>query len=171
MNTYQGSAWLFPANITTDEILPGQYLDRSNEEVGQFAMAGVDPDFVQKIKPGDLIVAGANFGSGSGRETAPIAIKLSGISAVIAPSYARIFFRNSVNIGLPAVIIDSVEEFQNGDGLVLDLSERTVVNTRTENQHPIRNLRGTSLEILLAGGIVPFTKLRRKSADSAGRSG
>lgn len=157
---YQGQAWIFPANVTTDDILPGKYLDRANNEVGEFAMAGIDPDFVKKIQPGDFIVAGPNFGSGSGRETAPIAIKLAGIAAVIAPSFGRVFFRNSINIGLPAIIIEVVDSIQPGDELAVNLDARTVTNARTGQVMPILNITGISREILEAGGIVPYTKQR-----------
>jgi 3-isopropylmalate/(R)-2-methylmalate dehydratase small subunit len=160
MTVYRGRAWVFPANITTDDILPGRYLDRANEEVGQFAMAGVDPDFVNKVQPGDFIVAGSNFGSGSGRETAPIAIQLAGVAAIIAPSFGRVFFRNSINIGLPAIIIETIDRIRDGDPLTVDMEARTVTNARTGQVYPIHNLRGISLEILLAGGIVPYTKKR-----------
>ena len=162
MKVYQGRAWVFPANVSTDDIIPGKYLDRANHEVGEFAMSGVDPDFVNKINQGDLIVAGSNFGSGSGRETAPIAIQLAGISAVIAPSFARIFFRNSINIGLPAVIVHTVEDIKDGDEITLDLNSRVVKNARTKKEYPTLNLNGTSMEILKAGGIIPFTKQRMK---------
>lgn len=165
MTTYEGHAWLFPANVTTDDILPGAYLDRANDEVGQFAMAGIDPEFVAKVQAGDMVVAGPNFGSGSGRETAPIAIQLAGIAAVIAPSFARIFFRNSINIGLPPIIIDSIDGIHEGDRLIVDLHARTVTNKRTGELYPITNLSGTSLEILQAGGIVPFTKQRIAERD------
>lgn len=157
---YQGRAWVFPANVTTDDILPGKYLDRANDEVGQFAMAGIDPDFVSKIAPGDFIVAGANFGSGSGRETAPIAIKLAGIAAMIAPSFSRVFFRNSINIGLPASIIEAITDIEQGDELILNLDSRTLTNHRSGLEMPVLNLTGISQEILQAGGIVPFTKQR-----------
>ncbi len=169
--TYQGRAWLFPANVTTDDILPGKYLDRANDEVGGFAMAGIDPDFVKKIKPGDFIVAGPNFGSGSGRETAPIALKLAGLAAIIAPSFARVFFRNSINIGLPPAIIESVEHIQAGDQLLIDLEARTITNKRSGQVSPILNLTGISQEILQAGGIVPFTKRRQARPVSKGKSG
>lgn len=158
MTVLHGRVWHFPANVTTDDILPGQYLDRANEEVGQFAMAGIDPDFVGKIEDGDIIVAGPNFGSGSGRETAPIAIKLAGISVVVAPSFARTYFRNSINIGLPAVIIEKAEGIENGSSITVDLKARTVSNAGIK--YPILNLSGISLEILQAGGIVPYTKQR-----------
>ena len=155
-----GRAWVFPAGVSTDEILPGEYLDRRNDEVGQFAMAGIDPEFVGKVKPGDVLVAGPNFGSGSGRETAPIALQQAGIAALIAPSFGRIFFRNSINIGLPAVTIEATESIEQGDLLIVDLDAGTVVDERTGETFPIQNLRGTSREILDAGGIIEFTKLR-----------
>ena len=161
MTAFQGRAWVFPANVTTDDILPGRYLDRANDEVGQFAMAGIDPDFVKKIQKGDFIVAGPNFGSGSGRESAPIAIQAAGVAAIIAPSFSRLLFRNSINIGLPAVIIDDINDFQSGELLNLDIAARTLTNLQTKREYPIRNLTGISLEILQAGGIVAFTKQRR----------
>jgi 3-isopropylmalate/(R)-2-methylmalate dehydratase small subunit len=158
---YEGRVWLFPANITTEDILPNQFLDRANEEVGQFAMAGVDPDFVKKIAPGDLIVGGANFGTGSSRETAPIALQLAGIGGVIAPSFGRVFLRNCINIGLPAVMVQSIDGIQQGDTLVIDLESRQVSNSRTDSALSIKNLTGISLDILQAGGIIPFTKQRK----------
>jgi len=123
-------------------------------------MAGIDPEFVGKVKPGDVLVAGPNFGSGSGRETAPMALQQAGIAALIAPSFGRIFFRNSINIGLPAVTIESTESIEQGDLLIVDLDAGTVVDERTGETLPIQNLRGTSREILDAGGIIEFTKLR-----------
>ncbi len=129
-------------------------------------MAGIDPEFVKNIENGDIIVGGSNFGTGSGRETAPIAIKLAGISAVIAPSFSRLFFRNSINIGLPAVIIESVNDFNKGDVLEIDFENREVRNKRNSNIHPFQNLNGTSLEILQAGGIIPYTKRRLQKNES-----
>jgi len=158
MTKLQGRAWRFPAHVTTDDILPGAYLDRSNEELGQFAMAGMDPDFVNKIAPGDMIVAGTNFGNGSGRESAPIAIQLAGIAAVVAPSFARTYFRNSINIGLPAVMVTESERIEQGTLITIDLGSQQV--TAGDQTYPILNLSGISLEILEAGGIVPFTKKR-----------
>lgn len=164
MTTFKGKAWVYPSNVTTDDILPGQYLDRKSEQVGQFAMAGIDPDFVKKIQKGDIIVAGSNFGSGSGRETAPIAIKLSGISAVIAPSFSRLYYRNSINFGLPAVKIESVDDFKDGDEVIIDMDAREVINKSVDRRYPFLNLKGISLEVLQAGGIIPFTKKRIKDS-------
>jgi 3-isopropylmalate/(R)-2-methylmalate dehydratase small subunit len=157
----EGKVWVFPANITTEDILPNQFLDRANDEVGQFAMAGVDSEFVDKVQPGDVIVGGPNFGTGSSRETAAIALKLAGIGAVVAPSLGRVFFRNCINIGLPAVIIDATDDFQEGDQVLVDLQTHMVTNHRTGLEYPIRNLSGVSLEILQAGGIIPYTKQRQ----------
>ena len=162
---YEGRAWVFPANITTEDILPNQYLDRANDEVGQFAMAGVDPNFVNKINTGDFVVGGLNFGTGSSRETAPIALKLAGIAAVIAPSFGRVFFRNCINIGLPAVEVESTEIIQEGEPLIVDLVSQSVISKRSNVNLPILNLSGISLEILQAGGIVPFTKQRKRDKE------
>lgn len=157
----EGRAWVFPANTTTEDILPNQFLDRANNEVGQFAMAGVDPEFVNKVQSGDVIVGGPNFGTGSSRETAAIGLKLAGIGAVIAPSLGRVFFRNCINIGLPAVIIDTTDDFQEGDQVLVNLETHIVTNFRTGIEYPIHNLTGVSLEILQAGGIIPYTKQRQ----------
>ncbi len=156
-----GKAWVFGANVTTEDILPNRFLDHKNEEMGQFAMAGLDPDFVKKISTGDVVVGGANFGTGSSRETAPIALQLAGISAVVAPSFGRVFFRNCINIGLPAVMVETVEGIQQGDVLNVDLKNLTVFNTRTGVSLLITNLTGISLEILQAGGIIAYTKQRK----------
>lgn len=157
----RGRVFRFGANVTTDDILPGKYLDRANAEVGEHAMAGIDPDFARKVTPGDLIVAGPNFGMGSGRESAPMALKLAGVAAVVAPSFSRLFFRNCINLGLPAAIVLDVEAIEEGEVVVLDLEARTLVRETNGASAPLENLTGTSRAILEAGGIIPFTKARR----------
>ncbi len=161
-----GRAWVFGNAITTDDILPGRYLDRSNDEVAAFVMSGCDPALAGKIEPGDLIVAGPNFGTGSGRESAPYAIKNAGIAAIIAPSFSRLFFRNAINIGLPPIIVESVAGIETGESLTVDLERRIVTSERTGVSHLVRNLTGISLDILMAGGIVPYTLARRIKAAS-----
>lgn len=156
----EGRAWVFGPNVTTDDILPGRYLQCSNDEVGAYVMAGIDPTLAERMSPGDVLVGGANFGTGSGRESAPFAIAHAGFAAVVAPSFGRVFFRNCINIGLPAIVIDSVEDIRTGDTLTVDLSARSVTDASTGVSYMIRNLTGISLEILRAGGIVPFTKAR-----------
>lgn len=161
MLTGQGRAWVFGAHVTTDDILPGRYLDRSNDEVGQFAMAGVSTSFATEVGAGDFIVAGENFGAGSGRESAPYAIAGAGVAGIIAPSFGRVFFRNCINIGLPPIRVNTIDGIQMGDVLEVDLAERFVLDTRTGVRHMIGNLTGISLDILRAGGIVPYTRARQ----------
>ena len=154
----RGRAFLFGADVTTDDILPGRYLDRSNDEAGAFAMAGLDPDFTRKVSQGDFIVAGDNFGAGSGRENAPAAILGAGIAAVIAPSFARLFYRNAINMGLPAVIVETVADIGEGDWIDLDLATRRL--SVSAGSRAVLNLSGTSRDILEAGGIVAYTRAR-----------
>ncbi len=156
----RGRSWVFSSNVSTDEILPGRYLERSNEEVGRFVMAGLDPSFASQVSCGDFIVAGANFGCGSSRETAAVAIKNCGVAAVVAVSFARIFFRNAINIGLPAVVVGDSSFVRANDMLEIDFENRTVANLSSGDVRSITNLRGISWQILSAGGIVAFTKER-----------
>ncbi|MBI4764841.1 MAG: 3-isopropylmalate dehydratase small subunit [Deltaproteobacteria bacterium] len=122
---YSGTVWKFGDHVDTDVIIPARYLTTSDpQELGRHCLEDADPDFVKKIHPGDLIVAGRNFGSGSSREHAPIAIKAAGISCVIAESFARIFYRNAINMGLP--IFESPEASQ-----MIKAGDRVRVNTQT----------------------------------------
>jgi 3-isopropylmalate/(R)-2-methylmalate dehydratase small subunit len=156
----EGRAWVVGDHVNTDQILPGRYLDRPVEEVGQYAFAGLDPEFARRVTPGDVVVAGVNFGCGSSREAAVLALLQAGVAAVIARSFARIFFRNAINNGLPAVIVPAVDGIAAGDLLRVDLAARTVTHLRTGAALPVLNLTGTSREILEHGGIVPFTLAR-----------
>lgn len=157
---YEGQAWVFGDHVNTDQILPGTYLDRPMEEVGAYAMAGLDDAFPRRVRPGDFVVAGLNFGCGSSREAAVMALKQAGIAAVIARSFGRIFFRNAINNGFPAVIVPDTSGIAPGDRLRLDIGAGTLTNLRTGETLRLQNLTGTSLQILEAGGLVPFT-LRR----------
>jgi len=120
----RGKAWKYPDNVDTDQIIAGRYCNTSDPaELAEHCMEDIDSDFRLKISPGDIIVAGSNFGCGSSRELAPIAIKASGISCVIAQSFARIFFRNSVNIGLPVFECpECVQQIEEGDELEVEPS-------------------------------------------------
>jgi 3-isopropylmalate/(R)-2-methylmalate dehydratase small subunit len=125
---FKGKIWIFGNNVDTDAIIPARYLTTSDPaELAKHCMEDVDRDFVKKIKPGDVILAGENFGCGSSREHAPIAIKAAGISCVVAKSFARIFYRNSFNMGLPIFesreLIDTVKE---GDIITLDSTRGTI---------------------------------------------
>lgn len=160
---YAGRAWVFGDDVTTDDILPGQYLDHKNSEVGQFAFAGLSPEFASNVQAGDIVVAGRNFGAGSGRESAVFAIKHAGVSVVIAASFARLFYRNAINNGLIPVIVESIGSIKPGHRLTVDIEKRVVVDDTLHQSYSITNLIGTSREILEAGGIIPFTKQRLAS--------
>lgn len=161
---YEGHAWVFGDHVNTDQILPGRYLDRPMEEVARYAMAGLDEMFPERVRPGDFVVAGVNFGCGSSREAAVVALTQAGVAAVIAQSFARIFFRNAINNGCPPAIIADTSRIASGDRLRLDLGGRTVTNVRTGEVYPLQNLTGTSQEILEHGGIVPYTLARMHRA-------
>ena len=158
--TYEGRAWIFGDHVNTDQILPGKYLDRPLEDVGQYAMAGLDEAFPRRVQLGDFVVAGVNFGCGSSREAAVMALKQAGVAAVLARSFGRIFFRNAINNGLPAAAVADTSRISERDRLRLDLDARTVTNVRTGEALPLRSLTGISQQILEAGGIVPFTLAR-----------
>lgn len=158
--TLQGNAFTFGKNLDTDQIYPGQYLELARvEDIKQHAMAGADPGFVKKFKPGDMIVAGANFGCGSSREHAAIALKAVGTSVVLAESFARIFFRNAINLGLPLLVSPGITDFvSTGDTLKIDLKKGKVHNQSTGVELKAQPMSAYVLEILESGGIKPLVK-------------
>jgi len=157
---FTGRAIVYGDDVDTDVIIPARYCTSYDpEELGKHCMEDLDPDFGRKVRPGDIIVAGENFGCGSSRENAPLAIKGAGISVVIAKSFARIFFRNSINVGLP--ILESaelVEETREGDRLVVDLEKSTVVNERTGKKYTASPFPPEVMEIVKAGGMVEYVR-------------
>ena len=151
----RGRAFKFGDNISTDHIIPGRWFHlRSNlPELAKHILEDVDPDFVSKVKKGDFIVAGKNFGLGSSREHAPTVIKIAGVGAVLAKSFARIFFRNSINIGLP-VLICNTDKIESGDILEIDLKEG-IINNRTGNlKLEFNPLPDVMIKILNDGGLI-----------------
>lgn len=157
----KGRAWRFGDNIDTDQIFPGAYLTLTDiEEMGKHAMEGVPgkEDFAKKVRKGDIIVAGKNFGCGSSREQAPIAIKGCGVSLIIAKSFARIFYRNAVNIGLPIMECKEVDRIDEGDLLEVDLEKGDIYIANkglTLKGSPLTSLE---FEIMRAGGLIPYLK-------------
>ena len=157
----KGRVWKFGDNIDTDQIFPGAYLTLTDvEEMGKHAMEGVPgrEDFAKKVNKGDIIVAGKNFGCGSSREQAPIAIKGCGVSMVIAKSFARIFYRNAVNIGLPIMECADVDKIEDGDVLEVDLESgeiKVVSKDLILKGSPVTSLE---FEIMKAGGLIPYLK-------------
>ena len=156
----KSKAWKFGDDVNTDLIIPGKYLELVDpEEMAEHAMEGVDPEFPKKVAKGDIVVGGTNFGCGSSREHAPLALKYVGVSAVVAESFARIYYRNSINIGLPALecpgIVDVVED---GDAVEWDLKSGTLKNVRTGVEVSFTPLPEFMTEILSEGGLVTYIK-------------
>jgi 3-isopropylmalate/(R)-2-methylmalate dehydratase small subunit len=157
----KGRAWIFGDNINTDIIIPFRFKSRTNDpyEMAKYAMYGFDPDFHKKIAKGDIIVAGRNFGGGSSREQAPVALKYAGISAVVAESFARIFFRNAFTIGLPALEIPELKgKIDQNDELKVDITSNTVENIRTKETFHARKVPEFMQRMLLEGGLVEYYK-------------
>ncbi len=149
----EGKAICYGDNIDTDVIIPARYLNTSDPaQLAQHCMEDIDPEFLSKIQPGDIIVAGNNFGCGSSREHAPLAIKTAGISCVVAKSFARIFYRNSINIGLPIVVCDA--EIKNGDRLSVDLKEGVLTNETTGVKTAFPSFPPFLQGIIEAGGLM-----------------
>lgn len=161
---FKGRVWKFGDNINTDIIAPAKYLHLSIDEIKKHIMEPIDPHFYQKIKPGDIIVAGRNFGCGSSREQAPAALKAAGISIILAISFARIFFRNSISIGLPVLPCKDIFNFcVTGDFLKVDLKNCRIHNLYRDASLRVKPLPQFILDILNAGGIIELIKRERKS--------
>jgi 3-isopropylmalate/(R)-2-methylmalate dehydratase small subunit len=160
-NIIRGKVWLFGDNVNTDIIIPFRFKSRTNDpyELAKYAMYGYDPDFHNKIKKGDIIVAGRNFGGGSSREQAPVALKYAGISAVIAESFARIFYRNAFTIGLSALEIPELKgKIDYQDELEVDISQFSVKSIRTGESFQAKKVPEFMQRMLLEGGLVEYYK-------------
>lgn len=160
--TIHGTAHKYGDHVDTDVIIPARYLTSSDpQELAGHCLEDLDADFVKKVQPGDVIVAGRNFGCGSSREHAPIAIQAAGVGAVIAASFARIFFRNALNIGLAIVECpQAAEKIQKGDEVEVDL-EAGVINNLTRNEeYSFVPLTGPAAELVAAGGLRPLVARR-----------
>ena len=165
-----GSVWKYGDDVDTDGIIPARYLNVSEpEDLARHCMEDVDSGFVRAVRAGDVIVAGENFGCGSSREHAPLAIKGSGVACVVAKSYARIFYRNAINIGLPILECpQAVEETQKGDLLAADLGAGTVTNLRTGRTYQVSPFPPFIMGIIQAGGLVPYTRERLRAQGGTG---
>jgi 3-isopropylmalate/(R)-2-methylmalate dehydratase small subunit len=153
-------AWTFGENMNTDEIIPGRYnITIDPLELAKNVFCEVKPEYAEKVQPGDVIVGGQNFGCGSSREHAPIAIKGSGAKCIIAPSFARIFFRNCINIGLPILECpDAVKDITEGDDIEVNLATGEITNKTNGHSYQANALPDFVLKIADAGGIVNFLK-------------
>lgn len=163
--TLKGNAFIFGDNIDTDLIIAARYLNTSDPvELAKHAMEDADPDFVKKISKGDIIVAGENFGCGSSREHAPIALKAAGISAVIAKSFARIFYRNSFNTGFPILEIAETDRIAAGDKLCIDLAHGHIKNETKNEEYTFHAIPSFMLELLQEGGLMAHAKKELEAA-------
>jgi 3-isopropylmalate/(R)-2-methylmalate dehydratase small subunit len=153
----RGRAHKFGDGISTDHIIPGRYAHlRSNlPELAKHVLEDADPAFVTKVRPGDFVVGGNNFGLGSSREHAPLVIKMAGVSAILARSVARIFFRNAINLGLPVLICDT-DRIDDGDELEVDLAGGTVRDCTNGSVLAFGRIPGVMLDILNEGGLIPY---------------
>ena len=156
----RGNAWKYGDNVDTDVIIPARYLNTSiAEELAQHCMVDIDENFSKQVHPNDVIIAGENFGCGSSREHAPIAIKASGVSIVIAKSFARIFFRNAINIGLPILEHPTFsDESSAGDEIEVNLDEGVLKNLTTGKEYKCNSFPQEIQNLIKQGGLINYTK-------------
>jgi 3-isopropylmalate/(R)-2-methylmalate dehydratase small subunit len=160
----EGRAWVFGDNINTDIISPPQYLELSIADSSRYAMSAVRPEFATLVRPGDILVAGANLGSGSSRETSPLTLRHLGIRAIIAQSFARIFYRNCINLGLPA--LECVECGRIGDGsrVRVEIGRGVIVDGTRNEIYRFVPLPTNIMDMIEAGGLIPYLKGLRQAA-------
>jgi len=164
MNKITGKVWNFGSNIDTDLIIAARYLNSSDpDHLAKYVMEDADPDFASKVQAGDIIVAGENFGCGSSREHAPIALKAAGVAAVIAPTFARIFYGNAFNMGLPIFELENAEEIVEGEEVSIDLNEGTIVNNTKNKSYNFSPIPPFMQELLADGGLMNFAAKEAKN--------
>jgi len=158
----EGRVWKYGDDVDTDVIIPARYLNVSDPaQLAVHCMEDLDPTFARQVQPGDIVVAGENFGAGSSREHAPLALKAAGVGCIIARSFARIFYRNAINIGLPILECpQAVEETEAGDVLTVDLEAGTITNHRTGRTYQAPPFPPFVMGIIRAGGLVPYVRQR-----------
>ncbi len=157
MQTIEGKVWTFGKDIDTDLIIAARYLNTSvPEELAKHVMEDADPNFVSNMSPGDIIVADENFGCGSSREHAPIALKAAGVAAIIAPTFARIFYRNAFNMGLPIFELPESVEIKEGDVVTVNMDEGTITNQTQNKNYKFTPIPPFMQELINAGGLMNF---------------
>ncbi|MRJ02321.1 MAG: 3-isopropylmalate dehydratase small subunit [Epsilonproteobacteria bacterium] len=159
MNIITGRVWKFGDNIDTDLIIAARYLNTSDpHELAKHVMEDADPEFVKKLQPGDIIVAGENFGCGSSREHAPIALKAAGVAAVVAKSFARIFYRNAFNMGLPIFEVPDADKIGEGDLITIDMEGGIIKDLNRGSIYPFNPIPPFMQELLACGGLINYAK-------------
>ncbi len=166
MSKITGKVWNFGANIDTDVIIAARYLNSSDpEHLAKYVMEDADPEFPKKLNRGDIIVAGENFGCGSSREHAPIALKAAGVAAVVAPSFARIFYRNAFNMGLPIFELPESLEIKEGEEISIDLDNGKITNNTTNKTYDFIAIPPFMQELISAGGLINYAKAEMGRGD------
>lgn len=163
----EGRAWVYGDNLDTDVLAPGRYMKGSIEELAKHCLEAVDPDFATGVRPGDILVAGENLGMGSSREQAVMALNLLGVGALVAKSFARILYRNAMNLALPALICPEADSIASGDRLVVDAAAGTIENLTQGRVLACDPVPPHLLEMIEAGGLLAH--LERRLAGGAGR--
>ena len=156
----KGYARVLGDNVDTDAIIPARYCTTFNEDLGLHLLEGEDPNFLKRLKKGDMIVAGSNFGCGSAREHAPVAIKSAGISAVIAKSFSRTFFRNAINIALPVLELSNANEIREDDLIEINTDQNVIRNLMTSKEYLAAPFPEYIKQVIDAGGIIEFARRR-----------
>lgn len=161
MNIITGKVWKFGDNIDTDLIIAARYLNTSDpHELAKHVMEDADPEFVKKLSPGDIIVAGENFGCGSSREHAPIALKAAGVAAVVAKSFARIFYRNAFNMGLPIFELAEADNIKEGDLIHIDMEKGIIKDLNGHKEYKFSPIPPFMQELLACGGLINYAKAK-----------
>jgi 3-isopropylmalate/(R)-2-methylmalate dehydratase small subunit len=162
-----GRAFVFGDNIDTDQLAPGYAMKLSPEGLASHCLEAIDPTFAVVVQPGDILVAGRNFGMGSSREQAAVSLKLLGVSAVLAVSFARIFYRNAINLGLPAILLPQAGEVANGDEILVDPEAGRIENRSKGRVYEVAPIPSHLMTMIRDGGLLPHLK-RRLSGCGAG---
>lgn len=161
-----GRAWVFGDDIDTDQITPSRFIVSSDpDELAEHAFNDLRPEFAANVDDGEFVVAGKNFGSGSSREHAPLSLLGAGVDGVVAESFARIFFRNAINIGLPVMICPDADRIDDGDEITMDLDAGTVTNYDTGEEYDAEPLPAFLQDLVDEGGLKPYTKRKLGTAE------
>jgi 3-isopropylmalate/(R)-2-methylmalate dehydratase small subunit len=158
MSSIKGNAWTFGDEINTDTMAPGIYFKEPMEVMAQHCLEAVDPEFASGVQPGDIVVAGGNFGVGSAREQAPMALVHLGVAVVIAKSFSRIFYRNAINFGLPLLVFPQAAEVEAGAVLEVNPVEGVITNVTTGQTYKVEGIPPHLMEMINIGGLMPWLK-------------
>jgi 3-isopropylmalate/(R)-2-methylmalate dehydratase small subunit len=160
-----GRAWVFGDDVNTDVMAPGLYFKSPMSEMARHCMEAIDADFARNVRPGDIVLAGHNFGIGSAREQAAMALQHLGVGAVLAQSFGRIFYRNALNFGIPTIIFPSAPEIRPGDDLLLDPVMGDIENRTSGKIYKVGGLPAHLMTMIDAGGLMPYLKKRLGKKD------